>query len=76
MIALLRNPLVWVGIAVVATIAVVAVIYNRGRSAGATQVIERVQQRTIETQRSIQRAEDLGPRTPRDVVKRLRDGTF
>lgn len=47
-----------------------------GKKAGAAEVTGQVQSNTIVIQREIQRAEDRGPRTPRDVSKRLRDGSF
>jgi hypothetical protein len=63
-------------IAVLAVLAVAGVIYFQGRSVGGNA--QRVDQlgKTIETQRSITDADAHGPRTPDDVDRRLRDGSF
>ena len=80
MLAFLSNRWVLAGLGVLAVAAAVAVylsrVYRAGEEAGAAAVTEQVQTNTITIQRSIQRAEQSGPRTPRDVSKRLRDGTF
>ncbi|MBY0320935.1 MAG: hypothetical protein K2X72_19590 [Reyranella sp.] len=62
--------------AVVAALAVAGGIYLEGRSAGGNA--ERADQlgKTIATQRSITDADANGPRTPDDVDRRLRDGSF
>lgn len=62
--------------AATATLAIAAWIYLEGRSAGGTA--ERVDHlgKTIATQRSIIDADAHGPRTPDDVDRRLRDGSF
>ncbi len=62
--------------AVTAALAIVAGIYLEGRSAGGNA--ERVDQlgKTLATQRSITDADAHGPRTPDDVDRRLRDGSF
>jgi hypothetical protein len=62
--------------AVGARLAIAGWIYLKGRSAGGNA--ERVDQlgKTIATQRSITDADALGPRTPDDVDRRLRDGRF
>jgi hypothetical protein len=67
------------GLAVIAAVAVLGVvgwIYLEGRSSGGNAA--RVDQlgKTIETQRSITDADAHGPRTPDDVDRRLRDGSF
>ena len=63
-------------IGVVAVLAAVGVIYFQGRSNGGN--VARVDQlkKTNETQRSITDADAHGPRTPDDVDRRLRDGSF
>jgi len=62
--------------AVGAAFAIAAGIYLEGRSAGGNA--ERVDQlgKTLATQRSITDADAHGPRTPDDVDRRLRDGSF
>ena len=62
--------------AVAAVLVIVAGIYLEGRSAGGNA--ERVDQlgKTLATQRSITDADAHGPRTPDDVDRRLRDGSF
>jgi hypothetical protein len=67
------------GIAVIASMAVLAAvgwIYLEGSSSGGNAA--RVDQlgKAIETQRSITDADARGPRTPDDVDRRLRDGSF
>lgn len=51
-------------------------IYGKGETAGAAAVTTKVQERTIYIQRSINDAENKGPRTPKDVSRELRGGTF
>ena len=62
--------------AITAALAIIAGIYLEGRSAGGNA--ERVDQvgKTLATQRSITDADAHGPRTPDDVDRRLRDGSF
>lgn len=79
----LAKPAVKYGAIALAVLGLVvgALIYvdhvrSSGEKTGATAVTAQVQQNTIVIQREIKRAEDNGPRTSRDVSKRLRDGTF
>ena len=51
-------------------------IYLEGRSAGGNAVRVDQLERTNQTQRSITDADAIGPRTPDDVDRRLRDGSF
>ena len=62
--------------AITAALAIIAGIYLEGRSAGGNA--ERVDQvgKTLATQRSITDADAHGPRTPDDVDRRLRNGSF
>ena len=46
--------------------------FNEGKGAARTDTLEK----TIATQRSITDADAHGPRTPDDVDRRLRDGSF
>ena len=46
--------------------------FGEGKSAARTDTLEK----TIATQRSITDADAHGPRTPDDVDRRLRDGSF
>ena len=63
-------------IVVVAAIAAVVLVLARVFGAGkASERAEQLQQ-TNEAQRRIQDADAAGPRTPDDVDRRLRDGTF
>jgi hypothetical protein len=64
------------GAVLLAILAGVWFIYHKGETSGGAAVTVKVQQRTIEVQRKITDAEDRAPRTPRDVSKRLRDGSF
>ena len=67
------------GLAVVAAVAALGVagwIYLEGRSTGGNAVRVDQLERTNETQRSITDADANGPRTPDDVDRRLRDGSF
>ena len=67
------------GLAVIAAVAVLGVagwIYLEGRSTGGNAVRVDQLERTNETQRSITDADARGPRTPDDVDRRLRDGSF
>lgn len=83
MLALLTSPLLkyaLIGVAVLGLV-VGAVLYvghvrSDGEKAGAAEVTTQVQANTITIQGNINRAEQAGPRTPRDVSKRLRDGSF
>lgn len=70
-------PRLWLigGVAAAALVAV-GVIYFEGRSAGGNAVRVDHLGKTIETQRSITDADAAGPRTPDDVDRRLRDGSF
>jgi hypothetical protein len=61
---------------VVGAVLYIGHVRKDGEAAGALKVEHQVQQNTINIQRDINRAENSGPRTPRDVSKRLRDGTF
>jgi hypothetical protein len=51
-------------------------VRKEGFEAGKTATESQVKTNTIVIQREIHRAEDRGPRTPSDVSKRLRDGSF
>ena len=65
------------GLAVIAAVLGVAGwIYLEGRSTGGNAVRVDQLERTNETQRSITDADAHGPRTPDDVDRRLRDGSF
>lgn len=69
----LLPPRAWLALA--AAIAVLAAawwLYDEGRDAGRADSLRG----TIDTQRKINDADALGPRTPDDVDKRLRDGRF
>jgi hypothetical protein len=46
--------------------------FSEGKGAALTETLEK----TIATQRSITDADARGPRTPDDVDRRLRDGSF
>ena len=71
------TPRLWLIVgAVVAAIAAVGLIYFEGRSAGGNAAHVDQLGKTIETQRSITDADAHGPRTPDDVDRRLRDGSF
>ncbi len=81
--AFLAKPLIkWGGIALGAIGLVVGALWyigserSQARKDGAATETVKVQERTIVIQKEIQRAEDRGPRTRRDVSDRLRDGTF
>jgi hypothetical protein len=76
MMSLLTSKL---GLAVIAAVAVLGIaggIYLKGRSTGGNAVRVDQLERTNETQRSITDADAHGPRTPDDVDRRLRDGSF
>jgi hypothetical protein len=47
-------------------------VFSEGKHSARTDSLEK----TIETQRSITDADARGPRTPDDVDRRLRDGSF
>lgn len=65
------------GVAVAAVvIGGIFAIYHKGEKAGAADVTVKVQKKTQETQQRINDAESKAPRTPHDVSKRMRDGTF
>jgi hypothetical protein len=63
-------------LAVVGALGYSAFVYHKGESAGGAAVTAKVQQKTIQTQRKIDDAEAHGPRTPHDVSRRMRDGSF
>lgn len=72
MIAWLRSPL---GIALAATVTAVVLlvlVFREGRQAGKAEDLEI----TIKAQGRIKDADARGPRTPDDVDRRLRDGSF
>lgn len=71
------TPRLWLIVGAVVLLLVGAgAIYLEGRSSGGN--VARVDQlkKTNETQRSITDADAHGPRTPDDVDRRLRDGSF
>ena len=72
MISFLTSKLGIALLAVVAVLVAVGVIYFQGRNAARVDQLGK----TIETQRSITDADAHGPRTPDDVDRRLRDGSF
>lgn len=83
MLAFLSKPLVKWGLEALAAagLALGAVWYidsvrEAGFRAGKTEAESQVKSNTIVIQREIQRAEDRGPRTRRDVSDSLRAGTF
>ena len=83
MLAILSSPLGKAGVAALVVAALIggalwyrSSVREEGFEAGKAEVTGQVQTNTIIIQREIKRAEDSGPRTPRDVSKRLRDGTF
>jgi hypothetical protein len=51
-------------------------IYEEGKGSGQTGVRVEQLEKTNETQRKIEDADAHGPRTPDDVDRRLRDGSF
>lgn len=51
-------------------------IYEEGKGSGKTEVRVEQLEKTNETQRKIEDADARGPRTPDDVDRRLRDGSF
>lgn len=76
MIAFLTSKLGIVLVAATAVVIAVGIIYFQGRSAGGDAArVDRLG-KTIEIQRSITDADAHGPRTPDDVDRRLRDGSF
>jgi hypothetical protein len=76
MISFLTSKLGIALLAAVAVLVAVGVIYFQGRSAGGNAARADQLGKTIETQRSITDADAHGPRTPDDVDRRLRDGSF
>ena len=67
------------GLAVIAAVAALGIagwIYLEGRSTGGNAIRVDQLERTNETQRRITDADAHGPRTPDDVDRRLRDGSF
>ena len=71
------TPRLWlIAGAVVAVLLGASAIYLEGRSAGGNASRVDQLERTNETQRSITDADAHGPRTPDDVDRRLRDGSF
>ena len=69
-------PFSW-KVAIGAALAMIAVgslwwVFSEGRRAERTETLEK----TIATQRRITDADAHGPRTPDDVDRRLRDGSF
>ena len=63
-------------VAVIGAVGFMAVVYHKGETAGGAAVEKKVQVITQKTQKRIDDAEAHGPRTSRDVSKRMRDGTF
>jgi membrane protein DedA with SNARE-associated domain len=71
------TPRLWlIAAAVVAVLLGAGAIYLEGRSAGGNAARVDQLEQTNETQRSITDADAHGPRTPDDVDRRLRDGSF
>jgi hypothetical protein len=75
-IAFLTSKLGLALIAVVAVGGIAFFIYDEGKDAGQTGVRVEQLEKTNETQRKIEDADAHGPRTPDDVDRRLRDGSF
>lgn len=72
----LKSPL---GLSLVAALAVAGgiwFVFHKGETAGATGEVAKIQARTKEVQGKINDAQSAGPRTPSDVSKLLRAGTF
>jgi len=76
MISFLTSKVGLAVIVVVAVLVAVGWIYLEGRSSGGNAARLDQLGKTIETQRSITDADAHGPRTPDDVDRRLRDGSF
>jgi hypothetical protein len=84
--SLWAKPAVKIGTVVLGLLAVAGIVLGalwyvdrvraEGYAAGKTECESQVKTNTIIIQKEINRAEDRGPRTPSDVSKRLRDGTF
>jgi hypothetical protein len=71
------TPRLWLIVgAVVLALAGAGAIYLEGRSSGGNAARVDQLKKTNETQRSITDADARGPRTPDDVDRRLRDGSF
>lgn len=70
-----RTALLYIGIAL-AVMALVLVIWFRGKSAGKVEVIIDGLKNTLEREREIRDAQANSPRDRDGVVKRMRDGTF
>lgn len=51
-------------------------VFHKGETSGAAAVTVKIQERTKEVQGKINDAQSAGPRTPSDVSKLLRAGTF
>jgi len=75
-IAFLTSKLGIALLAVVAAGGIALFIYDEGKDSGETGVRVEQLEKTNETQRKIDDADARGPRTPDDVDRRLRDGSF
>lgn len=74
--AFFKSPLGLAAIAALVAVIALAVVFHKGETAGSAEVTAKVQARTIAVQRKITDAEAAGPRTPSDVSKLLRSGSF
>lgn len=70
------SPYGLVLLAVLGGLIAAGVIYTKGEHKGEATVKAADQKATIKTQKRIDDAESRAPRTPADVSKRLRDGSF
>jgi hypothetical protein len=79
-LSLLGSKWTWIAAGVVIAITAAGLyllhVYNSGVASGAAAVTVVVQQKTIQTQQKMDKAQDAGPHTQSDVVKSLRAHAF
>lgn len=75
-LAFLKSPLGWAAIAALVAAIALAIAFHDGAKSGAASEVVKVQTRTKQVQGKINAAEAAGPRTPGEVSKKLRDGSF
>lgn len=72
LIPILKSPITWIAAAVLATLAVLGVVYGKGEKAGASNVTTKVQETTIKTldaaRTDKEKANEKVRNTPLDAV--------
>lgn len=75
-IAFLKSPLGWAAIAALVAAIALAVAFHDGAKSGAASEVVKIQTRTKQVQGKINAAEAATSRSPGDVSRSLRDGSF